>query len=266
MNFRDRLSSKQLILGTWVKTPDRIVTEVLATTSLDVLCLDAEHSPFDRRAMDGSIVASRAADMPILVRTPSNAPSDILNALDLGATGVVIPHIRNGEEAKAAVRFSMFGPNGRGYAGSTRAASFACCDLADHIDTSLEQTTIIAQLEDREIMDHLDDIFDVDRIDCFFIGRVDLAVSLGARTLSDDRVLQAVEKITQRAHARNRCVGMFVGDLKEIPHWVARGVTLFLLQSDQSFLMAGAEGLRSSFDALVASDVPEQKNRNSESE
>jgi hypothetical protein len=99
-NFRDILHSGTTLIGTFLKTPSPIVTEVLSLTDLDCLCIDAEHAPFDRIAIDGSIAMARAAAMPMLVRVPATAPEHILNALDCGATGVVAPHIRSAAEAR----------------------------------------------------------------------------------------------------------------------------------------------------------------------
>jgi 2-keto-3-deoxy-L-rhamnonate aldolase RhmA len=80
-----------------------MVAEVLASTDLDVACFDAEHSPFDRRDIDSCLLAFRSAQKPALVRVASSSADQILNALDCGATGVVIPHVDSPEKALACV-------------------------------------------------------------------------------------------------------------------------------------------------------------------
>ena len=92
-SFRERLLSGEVLAGTFVKTPSPIICEVLGLTGLDVVCLDAEHAPFGRVELDGCIAALRAAGMPGLVRVAANSPEYILQALDYGATGVVVPHV-----------------------------------------------------------------------------------------------------------------------------------------------------------------------------
>lgn len=252
MTFRDRLLSGDPLVGTWVKTPSRIVVEVLASTALDALCLDAEHAPFDRDDVDGSVFAARMLNMPALVRVPSTRPEVILNALDVGATGIVAPHIRDGADAATLVKLSLFGPGGRGYAGSTRAAGYTTKRMPDYKAEAGAQTTLIAQLEDREALEHLDDIIAVDRIDCLFIGRIDLTVSLGAESPNSPEVIEAMDLICARAREAGRRLGMFVGDLSELPAWVEKGVSFFLLSSDQSFLVAGAGQLRANFDTALS--------------
>ena len=45
---------------------------------------------------------------------------------------------------------------------------------------------------------------------------------------------------------------MFVGNLAELPLWIKSGVSLFLLGSDHSFLLNGANQLQQSFESSIA--------------
>ncbi|PTT97361.1 aldolase, partial [Pseudomonas sp. HMWF031] len=96
--LKQALKNKQSLLGTFIKTPHYNVIEVLAHASMDVLCLDAEHAPFSRQDLDTCILAARAGNMPVLVRTPNDAPETLLNVLDMGADGVVVPHVKTAEQ------------------------------------------------------------------------------------------------------------------------------------------------------------------------
>jgi 2-keto-3-deoxy-L-rhamnonate aldolase RhmA len=246
-SFRQRLLNHDLLIGTWVKTPSPIVCEVLGKTDLDALCLDAEHAPFGRAELDACIAATRATNITPLVRVPSADPHDILNALDCGATGIVVPHVRTVADAQTICQRSLYGPGGRGFAGSSRAAGFAGKAIADQLRESAEQTTIIAQIEDVEALNVIDDIAAVERLDCLFIGRIDLTVALGRTDTNDPDVVDAVASICAAGQKANKAVGMFVADLAEAKQWRDNGASLFLLQSDQSFLLAGAAKLAAAF-------------------
>ncbi|MFB2553722.1 HpcH/HpaI aldolase family protein [Ensifer soli] len=243
MAFKQRMRARELTVGTWIKTPSRIVTEVLGGSVLDVLCLDAEHAPFDRLALDGATLAARSRDMPLLIRVQAPEPAEILNALDLGATGIVIPHVHDVGRTRTLVSSCLYAPGGRGFAGSTRAADFTRVKMADHIAASNRLTTIVAQIEDAEALSVLDELMVIDEIDCFFIGRADLAVALGAPSAIAPEVIDASVRICKAASRFGKAVGMFVPDLGEIPKWTALGVSLYLLESDQVFLLNGAARL-----------------------
>ncbi len=241
--FRQRLVNRDLLIGTWVKTPSPIVCEVLGKSDLDALCLDAEHAPFGRLELDACITATRAAGLTPLVRVPSAESPNILNALDCGATGVVVPHIKTADDAEAICQKSLYGSGGRGYAGSTRAAGFGGKAIADQLRESAEHTAIIAQIEDVEALNVIDEISAVERLDCLFIGRIDLTVALGKTDPSDPVVVEAVDKVCAAGRNAGKAVGMFVSDVEEASQWTKKGVSLFLLASDQAFLIAGARNL-----------------------
>jgi 2-keto-3-deoxy-L-rhamnonate aldolase RhmA len=241
--FKQALKDGELLVGTFVKTPSSMVCEVLANTQLDVLCLDAEHSPFDRGSLDSCLLACRAGQMPALVRVPSSAPEHILNALDCGATGILAPHIDSVEAAKTLAKKSQFGAGGRGYAGSTRAANYTGKKIAEHLQDSADNTAVIAQIEDIEALDCIDEIVAVEGIDCFFIGMIDLTVALGASSPKDPKVIAAAERICKAAQAKGRRLGIFVAHQEDVGFWRERGVTLFLLGSDHGFMLQGAKHL-----------------------
>ncbi len=242
-SFRQRLLNHDLLIGTWVKTPSPIVCEILGKSELDALCLDAEHAPFGRTELDACIAATRATNMTPLVRVPSADPHVILNALDCGATGIVVPHVRTVADAEAICQRSLYGPGGRGFAGSSRAAGFAGKAIVDQLRESAEQTTIIAQIEDVDALNAIDEIAAVERLDCLFIGRIDLTVALGKTDPSDPVVVEAVDKVCAAGRNAGKAVGMFVADVEEARNWTEKGASLFLLASDQAFLIAGARDL-----------------------
>ena len=241
--LKARLAGGELVVGTFVKTPSPIVVEVLALSALDCLCLDAEHAPFDRAAIDACVFAARAGGMDVVVRVPSAAPEHLLNALDCGATGVVVPHVRSADEARAVVKACHYGAGGRGYAGSSRAAGYTTIPMSRHKADSAAGTVVIAQIEDPEAVEAIDEIAAVEGVDALFIGRVDLTVSYRAEKLDDPRVVRAMETVCAAAKRHGRPVGMFLSRPEEVALWRDKGATLFLLGSDHSFLLSGAAEL-----------------------
>lgn len=242
-NLKVRLAADERLIGTFVKTPSPIVVEVLALAGLDCLCLDAEHAPFDRAAIDLCVMAARANGIDVLVRIPSLGAEHILNALDCGATGIVAPHVRSAEEAAQLVRMCHYGHGGRGYAGSSRAARYTTRPMVEHLASSAAQTVVIAQIEDPEAIDDIDAIARVDGIDALFVGRVDLTVAYGTTDQDDPKVVAAVEAVCAAGARHGMPTGMFLAHESDIASWAAKGARLFLLGSDHSFMLAGARAL-----------------------
>ena len=241
--LKESLAAGKILVGTFIKTPSPIVLEVLALSELDCVCLDAEHAPFDRGSLDACIQAARAGGMDVLVRVPSIAPEHLLQALDSGATGVLVPHVRSVAEAEAIVKAAHFGAGGRGYAGSTRAAGYTTVPMAQHKKASQQRTVVIAQIEDPEAVEQVEAIARVAGLDALFVGRVDLTVAYGAESQNDPPVLAAVERVCAAGRAAGKPVGMFLARVEDTHYWQSQGASFFLLGSDHTFLLAGAREL-----------------------
>lgn len=242
VSFRERLRAGETLAGTWVKTPHPHVVEVLSFSSLDCLVLDAEHAPFDRASLDLCILAARAGGKAVLVRPQSASHEQILNALDCGADGVILPHIRTAAEAEEAVKACHYGSGGRGFAGSSRAAAYTTKGMAKH-RADAKGVVVIAQIEDIEGVDNIEAIAAVDGIDALFIGRADLTISYAADTPDDSIVVDAVDRIVAAGKAAGRTTGMFLGRVGDVLIWREKGASLFILGSDQDFLLQGAAKL-----------------------
>jgi len=244
--FRSRLRGGELLAGTFVKTPSMMVAEVLAATELDLLCFDAEHSPFDRRDLDAAILAARAADMPSIIRVPGPSPEPIANALDCGATGVLVPHVDSVEKARSIAKSCRYGEGGRGYAGSPRSAAYGARSIAESLALNCDQTTVIAQIEDPVALEDIDRIAAIDGIDCLFIGLMDLTVALGEDEADAPVVREAAGRICRAAGKAGVPVGVFAPSAMQVSYWQERGASLFLLSSDHAFLRRGANSLAQS--------------------
>lgn len=245
--FPARLQRADAVVGTWIRTPSPVVCEVLSRTALDVLVLDTEHAPFGRAELDGCVAIVRALGKPVLVRVPDSSSANILNALDCGADGILVPHVMCADDAIRAVGAAHHGPGGRGYAGSTRAAEFGGRKLGEQLTHAQSHTAVIAQIEDGAALAQIDAIVRVPGLSAVFVGRVDLTVSLGKTSLDDPVVIDAVNAIVRAAQNVKCPVGMFVANLDEIPNWCARGVTFFVLASDHAFLQSGVKSLLANF-------------------
>lgn len=242
VSFREKLRAGELLAGTWIKTPHPHVVEVLSFSNLDCLVLDAEHAPFDRAALDLCILAARAGGKTVLVRPQSASHEQILNALDCGADGVILPHIRSASDAEDAVKACHYVSGGRGYAGSSRAAGYTTRGMAKH-RADAKDVTIIAQIEDIEGAEHIEAIAAVDGIDALFIGRADLTISYAAETPDDAVVVDAVNRVVAAGKAAGRTTGMFLGRVGDVGIWREKGASLFILGSDHDFMLQGAAKL-----------------------
>ena len=239
-NFRQRMLSGEILAGTFVKTAVYKMVEVLAMSGLDFICLDGEHAPFDRARLDACLAVARALDFPVLVRVGSGTPENILQALDSGATGIVVPHVDSVEKAQEMARLSRFGHGGRGYAGSTRWAGFATRAMPDLLEKSQQETCVIVQIEEPEGVEDSAAIAAVDGVDGLFIGPADLTVAHGAGPAAAEQLAKDVATVGAACKENGKAYMSFVPTPEAAKPWKDHGMTVFFLASEQAWMLQGA--------------------------
>jgi 2-keto-3-deoxy-L-rhamnonate aldolase RhmA len=228
--------------GTFIKTAHPQVVEVLGGTGLAFGVVDAEHAPFDRNMLDLLMLAGRAANLPLLVRIPDKAGPTILQVLDLGAAGLVVPHVNNAEEARSVVARARYRGGERGFSGSPRFAGYGAMGMKSALDAG-DRTVIMCQIESADGLANARAIAEVPGVDALFIGRADLALALGHEDIRVDAVTRATHAIIDAAKAAGKIAAMFVPNIAEREQFSAAGATCFVVGSDQSMMRQGAMAL-----------------------
>jgi 4-hydroxy-2-oxoheptanedioate aldolase len=251
--FRHRLrGSEDVLYGLIVKMPAPATLELAAYTGFDFALIDTEHGLADGRELEHHLRAADAAGLDCLVRVGGYRGAEVLRALDSGAAGVVVPHVRSAVEAGAAVRSAHYPPVGnRGLATSTRAGKHGTALLSEHVAAAFESTVVIAQVEDGGALEHVVSIASTPNLDGVFIGPTDLSVSLGLPGEFDHpRVLEAIDRCTTGVrHADNAKLCALAGSVSEADEWKRRGARVIFFGA-ASLL---AETLESLVAALHAS-------------
>ena len=245
--FRDRLRAGQMLLGSFVKIPTFHYTEILAAAGFDFILVDQEHAPFDQHALDCLALAARGGNLAALVRVADAEPSRLHGILDMGFSGVVVPHVSSVQAAEAVVRACKFKNGERGFSPSGRAGNYGARGVQEHVDMGDKSTTIIAMIEDPSAVDAIDGIVEVEGIDAIFIGRGDLAVALGETNLSAPRLQEAVARVTNACKAAGVPVVLHVSDVGDAKAMAGNPVSAFVVGSDQGFLRAAANRIYADF-------------------
>lgn len=229
-----------MLIGTFIKTNSVHVVEILGLSSLDFGVLDAEHAPLDRSALDLLMLAGRAANWPLIVRIPDTTPSTILSVLDIGAAGLLVPHVDSAEFARAVVAKARYQGGERGFSSSPRAARYGTLSMKDCLKAA-QGSLIMAQIESEAAVDSVQEILAVDGIDGIFIGRADLALSFELDDPRDSRISQATRHVLESARSAGKIAGIAVGNVSERDEFAAMGANWIVVGSDQSLLRQAAQ-------------------------
>lgn len=249
--FRQRFSSRQPLLGTFIKTPSSHSTEILGLCGFDFVIIDDEHAAFSRLAIDTILLGAQATGVHALVRVAEASAARILAAFDDGAEGVVVPHVSNAGIAREIAASCRYRGGSRGFSNSPRAGGYGQLSLADHVTRSDQIATCVAMIEDPEAIDRIDEIVAVEGVHGFFIGRGDLAVAMGAASLNDPRVTEAARTVIAAAKRAGKPCCLTVANAAEAADWQTFGASAFVVSSDQGLLRAEAMRVRTEFSGMV---------------
>ena len=239
-SFRATVAGNAPLAGTFMKTPAVDMLEVLMLAGLDFVCIDCEHAPFDTATLSACLAVARAADYPVLVRVPSARAEHVGQALDLGACGIVVPHVTDAAAAAALARAARFGHGGRGFAGSTRWAGYATRPMAEILAQSRAETVVIAQIEDPEAVEAVDAIAATDGIDALFLGPADLSVAYGKTDQDSPELHAAMARVGAAARAAGKACMTFVPDAARAAALRHHGFGAFFIASEHAWILQGA--------------------------
>lgn len=240
--LRARIRAGEVLAATFVKLPSHEVVEVLAQTGLDFIVLDAEHGAFDRAALDRSLAVARALDFPAVVRVAAGTPQDVLQALDMGAVGVVVPHVDTAAKAEAMALASRYGPGGRGFAGGTRWGDFGAHSMADLVARSQDETVVIVQIEEVAGVQAAAAIAAVPGVDALFLGPSDLSLNYGRTDMTGPELQAALVSVGQAARGAGKGYVTFVADIARAAEWRQHGAHVFLVSSELAIMKAAVAG------------------------
>jgi 2-keto-3-deoxy-L-rhamnonate aldolase RhmA len=232
----------ELRVGTFIKTNAVQQIEILGSTPLHFVVIDAEHAPFDRGDIDTLVLAGRAVGLPVLVRIPDRAPSTILSVLDCGASGLLVPHVDSPDDALEVVSRARCRGGSRGFSSSTRAAGYGSLNMRDAL-SAVDDVVVVAQIESRSGVESAQQIAAVDGIAGLFVGRADLALSMDGDDPRSEVVLAATRRTIRAALAARKLAGMAVGNAAERDEFAKWGANWFVVGSDQSLLRQAGQAI-----------------------
>jgi len=185
---------------------DPRVAEIAASSGIDCVWMDLEHTPCDLREIENQIRAVKVFQADTLVRVPRGSYSDLVYPLEMDATGIMVPHLMSAEDARRVAWQTRFHPIGRRPLDGGNADGFYCkIPTVEYIEQANRERFVIVQIEDPEPMAELDQIAEVPGIDMLFFGPGDFSHGIGKTAQFDaPEVVDARRRIAEvaRRHAK----------------------------------------------------------------
>ncbi|MFW6116356.1 MAG: HpcH/HpaI aldolase family protein [bacterium] len=213
------------------------LVEICGFMGFDFAQIDMEHGPLTMSECAELIRAAEISDATPLVRIPRIEPDIIMRVLDMGAQGVIVPHLSSRAEAEAVVRAAYYGPIGERGCGEMRASGWGTrMSLAEYVAYANRETMIVGIVESKRGVESLDEILSVPQIDVINIGPYDLANSMGYPCqIEQPEVQAAITVAMERILASDKVLGLGARTAEAVFAQQRRGARYILNQATALF-------------------------------
>jgi 2-keto-3-deoxy-L-rhamnonate aldolase RhmA len=249
MTLASRHHRGQMSFGVTLTIADPFVAEVVAAQSFDFLLIDTEHSPMSPFQVQTQLIALRSSAATLLVRVPDLDATRIMQMLDMGADGVVVPQVESAAQCRTAVQAAFYPPLGNRGVGPRRAARLS--NRQTYLASANSHVDVLVMIESAAGVANLNEILVVPGLGGVIVGAADLAASLGhlGETNHAD-VTAAIDLVFARCAAANVPFGMYAGSASEASAHAAKGARIITVGSDLLFLEQGMARVNDSMDKI----------------
>jgi 4-hydroxy-2-oxoheptanedioate aldolase len=247
-----KLAEGKVVFGAIISrfAPDQV--ELFGAIGYDFVMIDCEHGPMSLDEVEHMVRAAEVFGITPITRIPNHADSTILQFLDRGVQGIIVPHVNTQEAAEGVARAARYYPEGHRGMGSGRAHDYG-------VGVSREESTrwindnllVIPMIEETEAVDNLDGILKVPGADVLHVAASDLTQSMGYPGAA--AVRQMMRQVILKIRAGGKLVGVggnSPGDVAGIAEFIKVGAN-FVTISALGLLRLGAEDFRQRVQAAL---------------
>jgi 2-keto-3-deoxy-L-rhamnonate aldolase RhmA len=234
-SFREMTAHRSVKLGTLIAefaTPG--IGHILKSAGCDFVFFDMEHSGFGMETLKSAIRYFEAADLPMLVRVPSQDYHFIARAMDMGAEGLMVPMVGSVDQARRVINSMKYHPvGGRGVALQIAHDRYRPGSVADKFAAANDRSAFICLIETAEGVENIDGIAALDGLDCLWVGHFDLSVSLGVPgDFAHPIFTAAMDRIVAAARKHNKSLGRLVPSVQQGHDFYAQGFDFICYSGD----------------------------------
>lgn len=241
--FKQDLKSDKVKMGLFINSNSPVICEQLSQSCYDWLLIDAQHGTFDFQSLSTMISAVNKGKALSLVRVAGfNDRAGIQQSLDNGAHGVLIPYVNNRKEVDEAVNCCLFPEPSKHQGNRSIYFPLRCMNeagLVGHVLGANKQTIVAIQVETKDCIDNIDDILSNPHVDIAFLGRNDLAMSMGLyekykfpEMYSSTELNEAIDKLLAACKKHNKIAGLFLFGTDEVEAHIKKGFSFIAVGND----------------------------------
>lgn len=239
---KKKLTAGQPTYGVISTSDDPQLAELFGLAGFDFYMLDTEHGLIDAAQAVNVIRACERVNMTPMVRIGSKDPKVVLQYLDAGMMGVMMPGLETADDIKMLVDAVRYPPVGKRGMGLTRASGYIATgsEAESYINFSNQEIMVIPQFEDAALIDRFEELISQPGVDAVVIGPRDLSLNMGFPDgANHPEVQELIDRVVAICKQRGVAAGITAISRADAAKQVARGAT-FILAIAQTVITSGS--------------------------
>ncbi|MBX2924817.1 MAG: hypothetical protein KF746_21635 [Chitinophagaceae bacterium] len=235
--MRKKLAEHHTVYGLWVTLESPSITEIAVHCGLDWIIVDAEHGHLDWHNITEHIRAAVRSNTVVLVRISHIDEGIIKRVLDIGADGIVVPHIESAADWNRALSYARYPPAGIRGIGAERATKWGSA-FAQHVKDANENLMMIPMIESVKGGEHIDEIIAADHTEIIFFGPADYSASAGyAGEWEGKGIAETINNIKNKIIAAGKNCGVMARTKEDVQHRRRQGFRMLSVGADAGLLL-----------------------------
>ena len=226
-------------IGTYfMYSRDIAAMEVAAAAGLDFVVFDMEHRLQDSETIHDLSQVARLAGVAPLVGPSEISHHAISHVLDLGASGVIIPHVETPEDVALSIEAVHYPPKGkRGRCGVAGHNLYSGRPNVEEIEHYNSDVALLLKVETEAALRSLEDLVDADGVAGIMIGPLDLSINMGIPgQTGHERILELVEHARAVCRKRKIQFGDYVASPDQVANAISTGAGWVIVGSELDIL------------------------------
>ena len=211
---------------------------ILKNAGCEFIIFDMEHGGLSFEQFKTLSIISNSNKIAPFIRIPEIKYNYVARALDLGASGVMVPMVNTPDDAIKIVRSSKYPPQGiRGAGFGFAHDNYFNQSPLSYIEKANNSLINIIQIETKQGLENVKEIASVDGVDCLWVGHFDLTNFLGIPgDFSSTIYLDAINEIVFAANTYKKSLGIMVNNKQELETYSKLGFNMIAVGTEMNIL------------------------------
>ena len=211
---------------------------ILKNAGCEFIIFDMEHGGLSLEKFKTLSIISNANKISPFIRIPEVNYNYVARALDLGASGIMVPMVNTPDDAIKIVHSSKYPPRGKRGAGFGFAHdNYTNKNPLSYIEKANNSLINIIQIETKTALENVKEIASINGVDCLWVGHFDLTNFLGIPgDFTSNIYLNAINEIVFAAETYKKSLGIMINNKQELETYTKLGFNMIAVGTEMNIL------------------------------